>query len=379
MAVKQEADQGMIERQDTIDGESKPAKCEERYDPGKNSSKVPPTKRRKATFKSIKQKKESLSLEMKSDPDLTLTITKKSLPKKGTISTGGKWTAEEDKLLIDCILGLVQTIPWQEFVDRFPNRDVKSLQNSFAGLPSILIYGDSLKERAFETPLCIIQERIAGFFYYQFLIFPAVLSFYLWYALVKNDTEIENKCIRYVSSTIWLYGAAYHFGEWLGVRNEKNWGVQANRLTCVTNSSGKYWIAWVIPDTIMTAVATFFACILLFMVFGTTHSAAIFLPCCYYAPHRKASISTNAGSFHQLEENSKDTVHSKGVLPKYDLIFIKQENQSRPKVLTIISEVLEEDEMSEKKNSNSYAYRTESTIQTLISSGRDSFEIVEIL
>src|SRR4051794_7902180 len=47
-------------------------------------------------------------------------------------------------------------------------------------LPLIMIYGNSLQERGFDTPLCVIQNKLMVFFCFPLKLFPATLSIYLW-------------------------------------------------------------------------------------------------------------------------------------------------------------------------------------------------------
>ncbi|CAG8456638.1 17701_t:CDS:2 [Racocetra fulgida] len=44
-------------------------------------------------------------------------------------TSGEPWSTQEDRLLIDSMLGLIPSVPWAEFAEKFPNRNVKSLQN----------------------------------------------------------------------------------------------------------------------------------------------------------------------------------------------------------------------------------------------------------
>ncbi|CAG8454416.1 4261_t:CDS:2 [Acaulospora morrowiae] len=44
-------------------------------------------------------------------------------------TSGEPWSNEEDKILVDSIMGLMPTIPWAVIAEKLPNRNVKSLQN----------------------------------------------------------------------------------------------------------------------------------------------------------------------------------------------------------------------------------------------------------
>ncbi|KAG9294362.1 hypothetical protein G9A89_001867 [Geosiphon pyriformis] len=228
-----------------------------------------------------------------------------------------------------------------------------------SGLPSILIYGDTLRERAYETPICIIQQKVALFFFPSFQMFPAVLAFYLWWALYKRDTEIEKKSFRYIFGGIWGYTVISCCIRWSIESSKEHWATEVNRLFCRPASNMKQnWLIFLIPMAILSLIAAFLAshstimlfqhwrqyvhrqnrntaiklgqavrlsissnvyicCLLfsllpplikrtkkvpdpnelvisdyagsiqgivLFLIFGTTKSAAVFLPCCYYAP-----------------------------------------------------------------------------------------------
>ncbi|CAG8434676.1 3903_t:CDS:2 [Scutellospora calospora] len=82
-----------------------------------------PKKRRRATTTS-----EKLSKEIK-----PMSIRKRSSSRSSTsgskTTSGEPWNAQEDKILIENMLRLIPSVPWAEFAKKFPNRNVKSLQN----------------------------------------------------------------------------------------------------------------------------------------------------------------------------------------------------------------------------------------------------------
>ncbi|RIB07195.1 hypothetical protein C2G38_2215181 [Gigaspora rosea] len=76
-------------------------------------------------------------------PETKLMSTRKrssQSPTSGSKTTSGEpWSTQEDKLLIDSMLGLIPSVPWAEFAEKFPNRNVKSLQNRWQYLKKKLL------------------------------------------------------------------------------------------------------------------------------------------------------------------------------------------------------------------------------------------------
>jgi hypothetical protein len=75
-------------------------------------------------------------------------------------------------------------------------------------LPAIIKYGDDIINKAFEThpiSICVIQQTISLFFFYPLHIFPAILGYYIWSAIEKQDIKIEKKYFWLFSILIWCF------------------------------------------------------------------------------------------------------------------------------------------------------------------------------
>jgi len=113
---------------------------------------------------------------------------------------------------------------------------------------SLIIYGDDLIDKAFNTSpsICIIQYKIALFFFYPVCIFPAILVFYQWYAISKDSLNVENSCFWYSIICTWSGSFIYAVVNAFLSRNEKNWGTMATRLYCQAwNVKEKWYVFYV--------------------------------------------------------------------------------------------------------------------------------------
>ncbi|CAG8497160.1 2233_t:CDS:2 [Funneliformis caledonium] len=223
-----------------------------------------------------------------------------------------------------------------------------------------MIYGNSLQERGFDTPLCVIQNKLLVFFCFPLKLFPATLSIYLWLETCFNY-QVEDKYFWHISGMIWGLTILINGIELIISSKEQHWGVQTAVLSCKQTPSTHVWLTYIIPTSILAitsiiitvhsilillrrwrchnrnqnrhtaitlgdaarlAVFSFFYSLMLlaslipsiimkinrddpsgvidkltfsdfasstygtilFMIFGTTKKAALFLPCCYYSP-----------------------------------------------------------------------------------------------
>ncbi|CAG8604355.1 2900_t:CDS:2 [Ambispora gerdemannii] len=121
---------------------------------------------------------------------------------------------------------------------------------NITGLPAILKYGNSLPDHT-DSSTCILQYNIGIFFYFQYLILPAVLEFYLWWALFNKDNKIEEKCLIPMSLTVWILGFGFQMIRLFQRRNEQNWGLVANRLFCKPSPSNIEFYGWLILQIII--------------------------------------------------------------------------------------------------------------------------------
>ncbi|CAB5189563.1 unnamed protein product [Rhizophagus irregularis] len=198
---------------------------------------------------------------------------------------------------------------------------ISALGDELTNLPPIIIYGDNLLERANETPLCIILQKISSYFLYPLEFFSLTLTFYLWHALITQKLDIEKKCFVYISGMIWVYTTIYNgillrnigkddilvshstlmlwrywinFSNYSNRRNAIKLG-EAARLCVWCYISVILLLLLLIPraiyhdptNVLIVEICNFGSALvgtLLFLVFGTQKKAAVFLPCCYYVP-----------------------------------------------------------------------------------------------
>ncbi|CAB4476731.1 unnamed protein product [Rhizophagus irregularis] len=136
---------------------------------------------------------------------------------------------------------------------------VAAIGNGFSALPPIIIYGDELMERAFETPICLISNKITSFTFYPMQFFPLFIAFYLWYALNKGKADIEQKCFLWVSTFVWAFSLIFNIIDTIMSMNEKNWGVVVTVLHCKRSQRSSFY-AYTIPTSILALVAFIMAC-----------------------------------------------------------------------------------------------------------------------
>ncbi|CAI2171468.1 8594_t:CDS:2 [Funneliformis geosporum] len=226
-------------------------------------------------------------------------------------------------LLVTLIYILINTNPY--FTRTIFQLCICTLITGLLSLPLIIIYGNSLLERALDTPLCIIQNKLVGFFKFPLKLLPAALSIYLWLETCYNY-HIEDKYFWHISGIIWGLTILVNGIELIVTSNEENWGVRAAVLSCKQTPSYQAWLNYIIPTSVLAITSTIitgdgvitpeikivtlrspsinndhdlsgdnnkltfidFASstygTILFMIFGTTKKAALFLPCCYYSP-----------------------------------------------------------------------------------------------
>ncbi|CAB4476492.1 unnamed protein product [Rhizophagus irregularis] len=191
---------------------------------------------------------------------------------------------------------------------------ISALGDELTNLPPIIIYGDNLLERANETPLCIILQKISSYFLYPLEFFSLTLTFYLWHALITQKLDIEKKCFVYISGMIWVYTTIYN-----GILL-RNIGKDDILVSHSTLMLWRYWInfsnysnrrnAIKLGEAARLCVWCYISVILLLLLLipraiyhdptnvliveisehfyfwysGPKKKAAVFLPCCYYVP-----------------------------------------------------------------------------------------------
>jgi hypothetical protein len=135
---------------------------------------------------------------------------------------------------------------------------ISALGDELTNLPPIIIYGDNLLERANETPLCIILQKISSYFLYPLEFFSLALTFYLWHALITQRLDIEKKYFVYVSGMIWIYTTIYNG---ILLRYIEKDDILISNLSC--NKIGKnilVYYGYIIPTTILVFCAILISC-----------------------------------------------------------------------------------------------------------------------
>lgn len=273
-----------------------------------------------------------------------------------------------------------------------------------SSLLTVIIYGDSMKDKALDTPLCIIQNKIILLIYCPLKLFPGALCIYLWFAVARSNYSIEQNYFWYFSGVIWVTTICVNIVGFRENRKEKNWGVIPGEFFCKSTPSNTVWLFYLIPTTVyafssllvsahssyilwgrwrnfnqkqnrrtaidlgyavrLTVLSGFYSILLLaslipsvtekidndmtannqtitfldfapaffgtmlFMIFGTTKSAAIFLPCCYYIPpnerKRQRSMISQQYENSSIRSHINDSIEL-DVIIKQDGSGIKQE------------------------------------------------------
>ncbi|RIA88617.1 hypothetical protein C1645_774536 [Glomus cerebriforme] len=137
---------------------------------------------------------------------------------------------------------------------------ISAFGNGFAALPPIIMYGDDLINRAFETPICIIANKIANNSLYPLESFSLVIAFYLWHVLVTHRLDIEKKCFWYISGVIWIYSIVFNIFEMLKSSKQEHWGVNVSILNCKSNQLSVGFYGYIIPSCLITVLTLLITC-----------------------------------------------------------------------------------------------------------------------
>jgi hypothetical protein len=140
---------------------------------------------------------------------------------------------------------------------------ISAFGNGLSALPPIIMYGDELVNRAFDSPICIITNKISNTTLYPLELFSLVIAFYLWHVLVTHRVDIEKKCFWYVSGAIWLYTIIYNTFELLHSSKQINWAVSVSPLNCKSNKWSVNLISfygYVIPSSIIAFIVAIMTC-----------------------------------------------------------------------------------------------------------------------
>ncbi|GBC43277.2 hypothetical protein GLOIN_2v1510286 [Rhizophagus irregularis DAOM 181602=DAOM 197198] len=181
------------------------------------------------------------------------------------------------------------------------------------------MYGNELVDRAFDSPLCIISNKISNNTIYPLELFSLVITFYLWHVLVTHRLDIEKKCfcfyayviptsmITFIVAIMTCHSSVILYRRWKNFNNNMNRTTAIRlghavrlQICCVTITA--MFSLNLIPRIVFfnknvdSPIITFgsftiaSAGIILFLIFGTNTRAAIFLPFCYYVPPDKQRI-----------------------------------------------------------------------------------------
>jgi hypothetical protein len=137
---------------------------------------------------------------------------------------------------------------------------ISTLGNGISALPPIIMYGDQLIERAFETPVCLISNKFCSFTFYPMQFFPLFIAFYLWYALNKGKADIEKKCFFWVTTLVWTFSLIYNILDTLMSMKEKHWGVVVTILHCKRSQNKSSFYTYTVPTSILAFVALIMTC-----------------------------------------------------------------------------------------------------------------------
>ncbi|KAG9294361.1 hypothetical protein G9A89_001866 [Geosiphon pyriformis] len=239
---------------------------------------------------------------------------------------------------------------------------ISAFFSQISNLPPLLKYGENLRQKAFETSLCIIAQKFGQFFFHPIQIFPLAIIFYLWYGIWKNEITIEKRWGWKVSAGIWGLNSLYQGVKLIISSKYEHWGVDVNRLYCKGTSYDRDWLAFLIPSVItlgeifkepnqrhsdkirssdsiarllskkipdanalsLSEYTGSIIGIVLFLIFGAHRSAACFLPCFYYKP-------TDSDGIKNIMKLRKQNIQSTRILsfPEYNYpINIEKNSQN---------------------------------------------------
>ncbi|CAG8555636.1 17795_t:CDS:2 [Funneliformis caledonium] len=132
--------------------------------------------------------------------------------------------------------------------------------NGLSALPPIIMYGDDLNDRAFESSVCVISSKLANFTLYPLEFFALTIAFYLWHALVKKRLDIEKRTLIYFSGAIWGFTIIYNIFEMARSSQKENWGVRTSLLNCKKTFSMQNVFGFLIPASILVFITIIMMC-----------------------------------------------------------------------------------------------------------------------
>nr|CAG8525811.1 2049_t:CDS:2 [Entrophospora candida] len=264
-----------------------------------------------------------------------------------------------------------------------------ALFNGAIKLPAVLIYGNDITNILnYSIVLCVLQQKLALFSLISLQFFSFTLLFYLWYALTKGNIEIEKKCSLYFSVIIWSYSVFYNVFTIARTSSEENWGSVPTSLTCASTSDDLQFYGYLIPTTILlifSTVVTFGSImkllekkvtkydegdtllhssstlfnstlgIIIFLLFGTTKRATLFLPCYYVAPDAlKSGSSFRSNTTESFPINNIDNNNNNSVDNNNDItvVILPGDTTGDKLFLTITTKSTKELELGDINNDN---------------------------
>nr|CAG8510998.1 3068_t:CDS:2 [Entrophospora candida] len=138
------------------------------------------------------------------------------------------------------------------------------LGSSISSILKLLTYGDDYDnlDRALNQPICIAQQKISVFFFYPLYLLPSVLTFHLWFGLIKMNPNIEKAHFWTLTMSIWGFACIYTTIVVIVSGLNENWGVMVTRFVCEAyDFSSTWYLYWPVQLIVglLAFVSLFFA------------------------------------------------------------------------------------------------------------------------
>ncbi|CAH1757816.1 17239_t:CDS:2 [Entrophospora sp. SA101] len=138
------------------------------------------------------------------------------------------------------------------------------LGSSISSILKLLTYGDDYDnlDRALNQPICIAQQKLSVFFFYPLYLLPSVLTFHLWFGLIKMNSNIEKAHFWTLTMSIWGFACIYTTIVVIVSGLNENWGVMVTRFVCEAyDFSSTWYLYWpvLLIVSLLAFVSLFFA------------------------------------------------------------------------------------------------------------------------
>ena len=122
---------------------------------------------------------------------------------------------------------------------------IAALGYSIATLPTILVYGDDILEKAPMSTICEVQCRAILFFFYPLFLYSIVLPFYLC-GILNRNSRLEKKSFLTLNVLIWGFSICYTcFVVIISHHDNENRGVITTTLYCETRIKEQWYYYWI--------------------------------------------------------------------------------------------------------------------------------------